>query len=218
MRGLILASQSPRRHELLRLLGLPFVGRVSAVAEDRREDELPVEYARRLSREKAGAVAASVDGGSLILACDTVVVDGEDVLGKPVDSAEAAAILKRLAGRDHHVYTAATLLDTADGRAMTELADSPVTMRPYTNREVADYVATGDPFDKAGAYAIQHEGFHPVERFTHCFANVMGLPLCHVTRMLRAFGVEPGADVPAACQAHIGYDCPVYEAILNGGE
>jgi septum formation protein len=218
MPGLILASRSPRRRDLLRLLGLPFVGRASAVSEDRRADESPAEYARRLSREKAGAAAASADGGALILACDTVVVDGDDVLGKPVDSAEAAAILKRLAGRDHHVYTAATLLDTADGRTMTVLADSPVTMRAYTDREVADYVATGDPFDKAGAYAIQHEGFHPVEGFAHCFANVMGLPLCHVTRLLRAFGVEPAANVPAACQAHIGYACPVYQAILDGGE
>jgi septum formation protein len=218
MPGLVLASRSPRRHELLRLLGLPFEGRVSAVGEDRRVGEPPDGYARRLSREKAMAVAASAEGGSLILACDTVVVDGDDVLGKPGDAAEAASTLKRLAGREHHVYTAATLLNPADGRMMTVLADSPVRMRPYTDREIADYVATGDPFDKAGAYAIQHEEFHPVERFTHCFANVMGLPLCHVTRLLRAFGVEPESDVPAACQAHIGYDCPVYQAILDGNE
>jgi septum formation protein len=218
MRGLILASRSPRRHELLRLLGLPFAGQAQAVDEERRAGEPPDAYARRLSREKAEAAAASADGGSLILACDTVVVDGDDVLGKPGNPAEAAATLKRLAGRSHHVYTAATLLDPADGRAITVLADSPVGMRAYTDREIADYVATGDPFDKAGAYAIQHAGFHPVEGFAHCFANVMGLPLCHVTRLLREFGVEPPAGVPAACQAHLEYDCPVYQAILDGDE
>jgi septum formation protein len=218
MSGLILASRSPRRRDLLRLLGLPFEGRISAVTEDRRAGESPAEYARRLSREKAGAVAASVDGEALILACDTVVVDGDEVLGKPDDPAEAVAILKRLAGRDHHVYTAATLLDPASGRQITLLADSPVRMRAYTEAEIAAYVATGDPFDKAGAYAIQHAGFHPVEGFANCFANVMGLPLCHVTRLLRAFGAEPVADVPAACQAHLDYACPVYRAILDGDE
>jgi septum formation protein len=218
MPGLILASRSPRRHELLRLLGLPFDGQAQAVDEDRRAGEPPADYARRLSREKAEAAAASADGRSLILACDTVVVDGDDVLGKPDDPAQAAATLRRLAGRSHHVYTAATLLDTDNGQEVTLLADSPVRMRAYTDREIDAYVATGDPFDKAGAYAIQHDGFHPVEGFAHCFANVMGLPLCHVTRLLREFGVEPPADVPAACQAHLEYDCPVYQAILDGGE
>jgi predicted house-cleaning NTP pyrophosphatase (Maf/HAM1 superfamily) len=88
-------------------------------------------------------------------------------------------------------------------------------MRNYTDEEIEAYLATGDPFDKAWAYAIQHEGFHPVENFSQCFANVMGLPLCHVVRALRKLGIEVPNDVPTLCQAHIHYECLVFESILS---
>ncbi len=91
-------------------------------------------------------------------------------------------------------------------------------MRPYTDQEIDAYIASGDPFDKAGAYAIQHAGFHPAENFSHCFANVMGLPLCHVTRSLRKLGIDPVNDVPHACQAYLNYECPVFESILKGDQ
>lgn len=203
---------------MLALAGVPFEIVVTHTDESRRPAESPESYARRLSREKAVAAARQLEEEALILAADTIVVDGDDVLGKPADPAEAAAMLAQLRGRTHAVFTAITLLDTATGQTRTDLARSPVRMRPYSDTEIAAYIISGDPFDKAGAYAIQHDGFRPVESFDHCFANVMGLPLCHVARALRAIGVEPPADVPAACQSSIAYVCPVYERILAGDD
>lgn len=212
---LYLASQSPRRRELLSLLGFEFTTIITQTDERRHPGESPADYACRLSREKAQAAARLIDRDALIVAADTIVVDGSDVLGKPVDAAEARAILLRLRDRLHYVYTAVTLLNTVAGRELSEYASSPVRMRPYTNDEIRAYVATGDPFDKAGAYAIQHPDFHPAEAFGHCFANVMGLPLCHITRMLGQMGIKPPQNVPSACQSNLDYTCPVYERILS---
>ena len=127
-------------------------------------------------------------------------------------------MLQRLRGRVHQVYTAITLIDLRTDRPITDLACSAVPMRNYTAEEIEAYIASGDPFDKAGAYAIQHDGFRPVENFSGCFANVMGLPLCHVTRSLRQLGVAASNDVPRLCQAHIRYECPVFERILKHNE
>lgn len=215
---LVLASRSPRRRELLALTGLPFRVLVPEVDETRLPDESPEVYVRRLSRQKAGAAAALLDKPALVLAADTIVVDNGDVLGKPADAAEAGAMLRRLRGRTHRVMTGVTLLNSASGRGVTDIAISPVPMRDYTDAEIAAYIASGDPFDKAGGYGIQNPDFHPAENFAHCFSNVMGLPLCHVTRMLREFGVEPLVDVAAACDAALGYHCPIFEDVLSGRE
>jgi MAF protein len=125
-------------------------------------------------------------------------------------------MLRRLRGRVHQVYTALTLVEAATGRSVTEVAATDVPMRNYTDDEIKVYIASGDPFDKAGAYAIQHAGFHPVAALRGCYSNVMGLPLCHLVRALRAFGIEPGADVPLRCQQHQRYDCDVTDDILAG--
>lgn len=212
----VLASQSPRRRELLALTGAHFEALSTDIDENRRPGELPAEYVQRLSREKARAAADVLTGPARVLAADTIVVDGDDVLEKPADAAQATAMLRRLRGRTHHVLTAISLLDIENGEIHTRLADSPVPMRDYTDAEIAAYVASGDPFDKAGAYGIQNPGFHPAAGFADCFANVMGLPLCHLTRLLHTLGDDPPADVPSACQAHLGYDCPVTAAILAG--
>ncbi len=219
VKTLLLASASPRRRELITLLGLP----VETTAVDIDEIPLPGEHAAtmatRLSQVKAQvAAAARHPSASVLLASDTVVsLDGEP-LGKPRDAAEARSLLQRLRDRTHQVYTAITLIDLSTDRTLTDLACSDVPMRAYTDAEIDAYIASGDPFDKAGAYAIQHNGFHPVEEFDHCFANVMGLPLCHVVRSLRQLGIEPPRAVPTACQEHIGYTCPVYESILKNEE
>jgi MAF protein len=209
---LFLASQSPRRRELLAQLGIPFEVLVSDVPEDQHGGEPPEAYARRLSQEKARAVAEKVGGPALILAADTIVVDEGEVLGKPRDAAEAVAMLRRLRGRAHMVYTAVTLLDTESAQILTEAPATPVKMRNYTEQEIADYIATGDPMDKAGAYAIQHAGFHPVEDFNHCYANVMGLPVCRVARMLEQFGVTLSSEAVEACHYHMGVPCALYDA------
>lgn len=212
---LILASASPRRRDLLTLLGLPFDIMPSDVPELPKPGEAPREYALRLSGQKAASIAGQISGEALILASDTIVVSGERILEKPLDAADAAIMLQSLRGHTHHVYTSFTLLCTSDQRQHSEVVGSPVTMRDYTDDEIAAYVRTGDPFDKAGSYAIQHTGFRPVTAFNHCFANVMGLPLCHITRALREFGVIPAVDVPSSCQSNLDYACPVYTEILR---
>jgi MAF protein len=137
-------------------------------------------------------------------------------LGKPIDAAEARSMLERLRGRSHQVFTAITLIDLETGERITDLASTDVPMRDYSDAELETYIASGDPFDKAGGYAIQHSGFNPVADMRGCYANVVGLPLCHLTRSLRALGIEPPADVAAACQAHLKYDCPVFQLIQAG--
>ncbi len=211
---LVLASQSSRRRELLALIGLPFEVVTAGTDEERQPGETPADYVRRLSREKALAAALSVGSSALILAADTIVVDGTDVLEKPRNAEDAAAMLRRLRGHTHEVYTAVTLLETTNGQMITQVVCSPVPMRSYSEAEIAAYIASGDPFDKAGAYGIQNSEFHPAEGFAHCFANVMGLPLCHVARVLNMLGVKPPVDVPTTCQAHLQYSCPVYRSIL----
>jgi MAF protein len=192
---------------LLALLGLPFEAVASQLSEEREPGESPEAYARRLSRDKAQAVTAQIGGPALILAADTIVVDGGEVLGKPRDSAEAIAMLRQLRGRTHMVSTAVTLLDTSDGRWKTEAPVSPVPMRNYTEDEIAEYVASGDPLDKAGAYAIQHEGFHPVTMFRHCLTNVMGLPICEVIRLLREFEVAVPEEAWARIRGYLSEGC-----------
>jgi septum formation protein len=209
---LLLASQSPRRRELLALMGLPFETNASNVDEAPQANESPAALAARLSQAKARACSAD---HTVVIACDTIVAHDGQVLGKPGDADEATEMLHRLRGRPHSVYTAVTLLETSTGRSVTEVAETQVTMRAYTDAEMAAYVASGDPMDKAGAYAIQHRGFRPVSEIQGCFANVMGLPLCHLTRHLRAWEIDPPQDIPAACQAHTDHRCAVYQSILN---
>jgi septum formation protein len=216
---LLLASASPRRRELITLLGLPVETTTADIDETPLDHEGAADLAMRLSKQKAQAVLSALgprpSALTIILASDTVVsLDGEP-LGKPRDADDARSMLKRLRDRSHQVYTAITLIDTRTNQSITDLASSDVPMRNYSDAEIETYIASGDPFDKAGAYAIQHRGFHPVDQPSGCFANVMGLPLCHVTRSLRALDIQLSVDVPAACQNHIQYTCPVFDEILS---
>ena len=215
MTDIVLASNSPRRRQLLALAHLNFTVSVADVDESVRENESPADYVLRLAETKARATASRADADRIVLAADTTVVDGRDILGKPKDDAEAFAMLARLRGRTHQVYTGLAILRASDGLLLTDLCVTDVPMRRYADEEIRAYIATGDPLDKAGAYAIQHADFHPVESMSGCFASVMGLPLCHVTRLLRKMNVSQNADVPANCQKYLEYECPVYESILN---
>jgi MAF protein len=215
---ILLASASPRRRELIKLLGLPVEATSADIDETPLENEGAAELAKRLSFEKAQAVRSTLSNLQseicIIIASDTVVsLDGES-LGKPSDVAEARSMLQRLRNRSHQVFTAITLIDTQANRALTDLSSTDVPMRDYSDAEIETYIASGDPFDKAGAYAIQHEDFQPVERLTGCYANVMGLPLCHVVRSLRALDIEPPNNVPLTCQSYLKYECPVFEKVL----
>jgi septum formation protein len=219
---LVLASASPRRRELLALFGLPFERIEPQVDEARQAGEAPLAYVRRLALGKAEAAIGMWKGGpALILAADTIVVLGDQTHGKPRDSAEATEMLRLLAGRTHRVITALALIETPNGRTVTDECASDVPMRAYREDEIAAYVASGDPLDKAGAYAIQDRTFDPAPDFAHCFANVMGLPLCSLARSLHALDSVPpvSRDAPdgiaTACQAHLDYRCPVWRDILG---
>lgn len=213
---LVLASTSPRRKELLSLLGLQFEVIVADINEDVLPGEAPTDYVVRLARGKAQAVAERLgDAAALVVAADTTVVYQGEIIGKPVDAADAERILRSLRGRTHQVYSGLCLLDTATGRQATDLALSQVPMRNYSDSEMSAYIASGQPLDKAGAYGIQNSSFHPVEAFGGCFANVAGLPLCHLLRNWRRWGLPVAVDLPAACQQHLNYDCPVSHSILQ---
>jgi len=203
---LVLASGSSRRRELLSALGLPFVVAAAEVDEQQRPGEPPAALVQRLSRAKAVAVAAR-HPDAVIVGADTVVVLDGEVLGKPADAEDAVRMLRALRGRPHLVYSAVTALHVATGRQTTELSESGVWMRDYSDEEIAAYVASGDPLDKAGAYAIQHRDFAPVARIEGCYASVMGLPLGHLARALAGVGVTVPADVAQVCAAATGAAC-----------
>jgi len=213
---LVLASNSPRRRQLLALAGWTFSVSAADVDESQLpQGESPTDYVLRLAETKAHTIRADAD--RIVLAADTAVVDGMDILGKPKDNAEAIAMLKRLRGYTHQVYTGVALLRLSDGLLLKDLCVTDVPMRSYSDEEIDAYVQTGDPLDKAGAYAIQHPEFHPVENMSGCYANVMGLPMCHVIRMMRKINLQPNTEVFANCETLLEYRrCPVSEAILRG--
>lgn len=194
--------------------GWDFTVRAADVDETPIEGESPREYVVRLAKAKALATQARAGIDALVIGSDTTVADGDRILGKPVDDDDARRMLKQLRGRTHQVFTAIAVLH--DGKMVTELSVTDVPMRGYSDAEIEAYIQTGDPLDKAGAYAIQHAGFQPVESMAGCYASVMGLPLCHLLRALRRFDIAASAEVPAACQSLLKYDCKVSPAILAG--
>ncbi len=188
---LILASSSPRRQELLSQLGLSFEVMKPEIDESCRSGEALVDYADRLSREKAEVVAKALDESpALVIAADTIVIDHEgELLGKPADAADARRMLRHLRARAHRVVTAFTLRQNAERpRVITRHAQTVVHMRDYSDAEIDAYIASGDPFDKAGGYAIQNEAFQPVTRIEGSYSNVMGLPLEALRAALREIG------------------------------
>ena len=220
IRRLILASGSPRRRQLLSLLGLPFVIKAAGVDERPLGGEDPPALVLRVSQAKALAVA-DVGRDELVVAADTIVVlAGEAlgtlrVLGKPRDPDDAARMLRDLRGRAHSVYSGVVVWHPNTRRTVRELGKTDVWMRDYSDEEITSYVESGDPLDKAGAYAIQHSEFDPVSRAEGCWLSVMGLPLCHLGRALAQFRVVVPADVAGTCIAFSQRDCTVWQDILE---
>jgi MAF protein len=212
---LLLASNSPRRRKLISLGQWTFSIHPVNIDERQIENEKPADHVLRLAQSKARAAATNCASDTVVLAADTVVVDDPDILGKPSSRDEAVRMLRRLRGRVHQVYTGIALLNIQQGKIFTDLSITDVPMRIYTDDEIDAYVSSGDPLDKAGAYAIQHAGFHPVINLKGCYAGVMGLPLCHITRTLEKMLVVSDAGIAKACQEYLGYHCPVSESILN---
>jgi septum formation protein len=188
-RALILASTSPRRRMLLREAGFRFTLESPDVDETPLAGESPAAPAERLALEKGRVVAARAPLSACVLAADTLVTIDGDVLGKPRDHAEAVTMLLRLAGRTHTVFTGFALF--ADGREESAVVESAVRMHAVTRAQAEAYAASGEPLDKAGAYAAQGEGGRFVAEITGSRSNVIGLPLEAVTPRLKALGVEP---------------------------
>jgi septum formation protein len=181
--SLVLASQSPRRKELLAILGMPFTIVIPDVDETPRRGETPDEYAARVARDKAQDVA-SRSKRSVIISADTVVtIDGE-ILGKPVDRVDAIRMLTRLSGREHHVYTAVCVLDQVRDRMLEGVEDTAVWFNALTASEIEGYIDREDVMDKAGAYAIQGFASVFIPRIAGSYSNVMGLPLALVYELL----------------------------------
>jgi len=208
---LVLASISPRRRELINLLGVEFTFTAVEVDESPRDHESPQAMVQRLSRAKAEGGARAFRE-AIVIGADTIGWLDNEIIGKPRDSAEAVRMLQRLRARAHIVYSGITVKHGA--RVATHIVTTTVWMRNYSDDEIAAYVATGDPLDKAAAYAIQHGDFRPVARVEGCHANVMGLPLCHLYLALKTFGV-PLAEPDRACQAYLQITCPVARDILT---
>lgn len=175
---IVLASASPRRLDLLKSLGLTFTVEPSRIEETLDPGLCPNEQAVRLARAKAKEVEAHSPEAS-VLSADTLVVLGDRVLTKPGDRQDATSMLLALRGREHRVVTGVVIGHTSGSR------ETKVQMRAYSDGEIEAYVATGDPMDKAGAYAIQHPNFRPVERIDGCYCNVVGLPLGLVRDLLK---------------------------------
>jgi septum formation protein len=235
---LVLASNSPRRKQLLALGGWDFTIVAPQVDERVLIGELPQDYVRRLAESKARAAwqvlrgdAPPVTGGNkdhsqetIILAADTTVVyktvltESYEILGKPANSVEAEAMLRQLRGQVHQVLTGLVVLRVVGEQLKSEVVATDVRMREYSDEEMLAYIATADPLDKAGAYAIQHAIFRPVQNLQGCYANVMGLPVCHAAVLLTQFGCPPASDIVQRCQQMLDFACPVFlKAITEAG-
>jgi len=189
-RLIILASGSPRRRELLSLMGLPFEVITSEADESTPPDWTPEQIVRNLALRKAEAVVpAAGERNAVIVGSDTIVVLDDAVLGKPVDELDSKDMLTRLQGRKHKVYTGVACIGLPDGKTIVDHRVTSVTMRAMTDEEIAAYIATGEPADKAGSYAIQGLGSTLVERIEGCYFSVVGLPLSLLGEMLSEFGI-----------------------------
>ena len=203
---LILASGSPRRVALLGELGVPFQTVVSDAPETIDPGLSAEAQAVVLAERKARAVASQLRAG-IVLGADTIVALEGDLLGKPVDDADATRMLRRLNGREHRVVTGIGVVDAGTGSVNTSTVASIVCFRALSDQEIALYVATGEPCGKAGAYAIQGLGAGLVSAREGCFTNVVGLPLCETARLLRAAGVAVNLTWPG-CRLPDGAPCP----------
>lgn len=187
---LILASASPRRAEILRSAGLSFEIAVANVDEAPLANESPEQLVRRLALAKAETAIGSrgTREPAMVIGADTIVVAGRRILGKPGTTARAVEMLRELQGREHRVITGVAVIAAASGESLTETESTTVWFDPMTEKEIADYVATGEPVDKAGAYAIQGIASRYISKIEGDYFNVVGLPIARVWKMLRRLG------------------------------
>ena len=206
---IVLASTSPRRYDLLSNLDVSFDVAAPAVFEEMHANETPQEMVQRLALSKARSGAVNLAAG-LVIGADSVVVLEARALGKPSDSSEAWEMLRALRGKVHEVITGLAVINVESGQSYVTTHSTYLTMRDYSDEEIRAYVDSGEPLDKAGAYAVQDPGFSPAFRVDGCYTNVMGLPLCTLLEVLESPGFAvthgPGIRVPEGCS-----ECPIKE-------
>lgn len=207
---LVLASSSPRRQAFLRELGLSFRIVPADIDETPLPEEAPTVLAARLAGSKAQAVAGKLrEQGetAVIIAADTVVALGQILLGKPENNADAKHMLTLLRDRAHEVHSAVSVLEMRSQYQRTIINTTTVWMRDYSDAEIGLYVESGDPMDKAGAYAIQHPTFDPAQRISGCLSGVMGLPLGELRHLLEDSGIVLPRSVVEVCEAQTHFPC-----------
>lgn len=193
---IVLASTSPRRRDILALLGVPFEVRRPNFQETTHEELSPEAEALELAMGKARSIA-SIEPDALVLGADTLIALDDEKIGKPKDPNDATSILQRLSGREHRILTGVALIHHANVQVFTHLERVEVRMRRSTQAEIAGYVARGESMDKAGAYAIQSEGYRLIESLRGDYLAAVGLPLRPLTQWLQSFGTEVRLDVDA---------------------
>jgi MAF protein len=210
---LVLASSSPRRHDILKSMGFDFEVIPPDFQEPLPNGVSAHEYVQNLALSKANAVAQTQFAG-LIIAADTVVVDGPNILGKPHRPIDAEAMLRQLRGKEHQVVTGVAVINTANGAIASDFKSSVVNMRDYSDAELQRYVSTGGSIGKAGAYAIQDSVFHPVESIDGCYLNIVGLSPCALIGLMSKLGVtftpRDNWQPPEACTL-----CPLRYSEVN---
>ena len=188
----------------------------AGIDEDLLLAEKPHKYVLRMAESKACAVAKRAPLDSLIIGADTTVVGPQgEILSKPQNKKEALEMLSRLRGRVHQVFTGVVIMQAGQDVIDRDVCVTDVYMRSYSETEMHDYIATGDPFDKAGGYAIQHEEFDPVERIKGCYANVVGLPVCTLARLLEKQGVKTSYPLPADSSSLQYDECLICEQLTH---
>ena len=217
MPNFVLGSQSPRRKTLFGLLGVPFEVRVADVNEESVTHPEPAVNVVETAVLKTTALTHTIPSAdhTILITADTTVALGKTMLGKPKNAHEARAMLLALRDRTHEVHTGLVLLDNQSGEMLRFVNSSMVTMRYYSDAEIEAYIATGDPLDKAGAYAIQHPAFRPVSRLDGCFTGVMGLSVCQLIQAFRQWQLPHQVDLTAVSHAHANYPCPLLSTLTT---
>lgn len=188
MKEIILASTSPRRKELMEITGLPFVVVASPYEEDMTLKMKPKELVKHLAKGKAQAVADNYQN-EIIVGADTIVVLGKQIMGKPGTEAKARTMLKQLSGKPHKVITGYCIIDSATGKTLTKAVETKVYLKKLSDSEITNYIKSGEPLDKAGAYAIQGLGALFIKKIEGDFLNAVGLPIQDLAQDLKKFGI-----------------------------
>ena len=210
---LILASKSPRRRYLLKQAGLSFSVIPSNIDEKALSRSDPESYVKTLAELKSKDISKRFPE-SWVIGADTIVMIDNMILGKPDTKARARNMLTQLSGKSHYVFTGFCICCESKSKIHADIVKTEVVFKDLSDEEIKWYINTDEPFDKAGAYAIQHPVFSPVTNLQDCYASVMGLPFCHLLRTLQKMELPSGMDPRHICLNKLGYDCPVSQQIL----